>query len=296
MAAPIERIVDAHIHLWDPASVEWYPYLAGQRGARHGRHLRDVPAVRPAHVLRRVVELACREVRARRRRDRAHSGDETAELEGWPTTTGHPDAIIGGMVPGDPIAEIERLLDSRWSRRGSAASGPWAAGSASPGRRPARARRARPVFELMVHPDLLESAAAELADFGELDRGRGARGLAAVGRARGARALDARASPRWRRSATTCTASCRDWRCRSTRRGVACCDLDRALPRRLRRRPVHVRQQLPGRRDARHVRRALRRLRRADRATSTTRPATSSSPRTPSASTAAEVASRGRAR
>ena len=31
MAAPIERIVDAHIHLWDPANAEWYPYLAGQR-------------------------------------------------------------------------------------------------------------------------------------------------------------------------------------------------------------------------------------------------------------------------
>ncbi len=31
MAAPIERIVDAHIHLWDPDNAEWYPYLAGQR-------------------------------------------------------------------------------------------------------------------------------------------------------------------------------------------------------------------------------------------------------------------------
>ena len=31
MSAPIERIVDAHIHLWDPARADWYPYLAGQR-------------------------------------------------------------------------------------------------------------------------------------------------------------------------------------------------------------------------------------------------------------------------
>jgi L-fuconolactonase len=31
MAAPIERIVDAHVHLWDPARADWYPYLAGQQ-------------------------------------------------------------------------------------------------------------------------------------------------------------------------------------------------------------------------------------------------------------------------
>ena len=31
MTAPIERIVDAHVHLWDPARTDWYPYLAGQQ-------------------------------------------------------------------------------------------------------------------------------------------------------------------------------------------------------------------------------------------------------------------------
>ena len=40
-------------------------------GARHGRRLGDVPPVRPAHVLLGVGELERREVRARRRRDRA---------------------------------------------------------------------------------------------------------------------------------------------------------------------------------------------------------------------------------
>ena len=25
------RIVDAHVHLWDPANTEWYPYLGGGR-------------------------------------------------------------------------------------------------------------------------------------------------------------------------------------------------------------------------------------------------------------------------
>ena len=30
MTARPARIVDAHVHLWDPARTAWYPYLAGQ--------------------------------------------------------------------------------------------------------------------------------------------------------------------------------------------------------------------------------------------------------------------------
>ena len=29
MTAPIARIVDAHVHFWDPARTDWYPYLSG---------------------------------------------------------------------------------------------------------------------------------------------------------------------------------------------------------------------------------------------------------------------------
>lgn len=28
MTAPPPRVVDAHVHLWDPARTDWYPYLA----------------------------------------------------------------------------------------------------------------------------------------------------------------------------------------------------------------------------------------------------------------------------
>ena len=27
----VERVVDAHVHLWDPARADWYPYLAGMQ-------------------------------------------------------------------------------------------------------------------------------------------------------------------------------------------------------------------------------------------------------------------------
>ena len=29
MAGRPARIVDAHVHFWDPARADWYPYLAG---------------------------------------------------------------------------------------------------------------------------------------------------------------------------------------------------------------------------------------------------------------------------
>ena len=74
MSAPIERIVDAHIHLWDPARADWYPYLAGQRELDMGDVSGMCRLLRPAHLLLGVGELERREVRARRRRDRAVLG------------------------------------------------------------------------------------------------------------------------------------------------------------------------------------------------------------------------------
>ena len=71
------------------------------------------------------------------------------------------------------------------------------------------------------------------------------------------------------------------------RRGVR--PVDREHHRDLRRRPLHVRQQLPRRRHARHARRALVHLLGASPPGWTPPPATSCSPRTPSGCTAAEV-------
>ena len=31
MTAKPARIVDAHVHLWDPARTDWYPYLSGRQ-------------------------------------------------------------------------------------------------------------------------------------------------------------------------------------------------------------------------------------------------------------------------
>ena len=32
----VTRVVDAHVHLWDPARAEWYPFLAGAQELNMG--------------------------------------------------------------------------------------------------------------------------------------------------------------------------------------------------------------------------------------------------------------------
>ena len=59
--------------------------------------------------------------------------------------TGHPDAIIGGIVPSDPIADTERLLDEQMASPRFRGIRPMGGGDGRPERRgPAGARRARP--------------------------------------------------------------------------------------------------------------------------------------------------------
>ena len=48
------RVVDAHVHLWDPARADWYPYLARvPRRRRRRRRLKHVPALRRRHLCHR---------------------------------------------------------------------------------------------------------------------------------------------------------------------------------------------------------------------------------------------------
>ena len=169
MAAPIERIVDAHIHLWDPANAEWYPYLAGQRELDMGdisgmcrlfdqptyfAESSNWPVVKFVHVAAATAP---------------HSGAETAHLQELAESTGHPDAIVGGIVPDDPIADVERALDQQMESSRFRGIRPMGGGMGVPGRDVLRALAERDlIFELMVHPDLLESSAGVLADFGDL--------------------------------------------------------------------------------------------------------------------------------
>jgi len=165
------RIVDAHVHLWDPARTEWYPYLSG------GMQLKDIadPSGMARHfdVLTYQAEAAAWNVEKLVNVAAAtghHSIDETLELDRRAQVDGHPDAIIGGLPPTDSVAEAVELIDRQMAasrfrgvRPMGVFDGPLPAGEVL-----AVLQERGLVFELMAHPDQLRSAAEGLTAFGEM--------------------------------------------------------------------------------------------------------------------------------
>jgi L-fuconolactonase len=164
------RIVDAHVHLWDPARTDWYPYLAVPEAAptadpsRMSR-LFDVDTYRAETAGWRVDKFV--NVAAATGR---HSVEETIELDREAPARGGPDAIVGGIPPTETVAEAVGLLDRQMTA------------SRFRGVRP-MGRHEGPLpdadvlheleerqllFELMAHPDQLRMAAEELAHFDRL--------------------------------------------------------------------------------------------------------------------------------
>ena len=100
----------------------------------------------------------------------AFSVAETMERDELARTTGHPDAIVGGIVPTESVADNVRMLDAQMASpffRGVRSMG------ATPGAVPSpdvlRALQERSlVFDLMAHSDELAGAAASLADWSDL--------------------------------------------------------------------------------------------------------------------------------
>ncbi len=164
------RIVDAHVHLWDPARTDWYPYLSGRQqlnmGDVSGMARRfDVPTYQAEAAAWNVVKLV--NVAAATGH---HSIDETLELDRGAELDGHPDAIIGGLPPTGSVAEAVEVIDRQMAAprfRGVRPMGVF------DGPLPAAdvlgvLQDRGLVFELMTHPDQLQAAAAGLAAFDEL--------------------------------------------------------------------------------------------------------------------------------
>ena len=105
------RVIDAHVHIWDPARTDWYPYLAhvpeqaeGDPSRMHRRF--DVDTYRAesaAWHVEKFVNVAAATGR--------NSVDETLELDHTAPANGGPDAIIGGLPPADTVAESVDMLD-----------------------------------------------------------------------------------------------------------------------------------------------------------------------------------------
>jgi predicted TIM-barrel fold metal-dependent hydrolase len=167
------RIVDAHVHLWDPARTDWYPYLSGQQDIgmeTTGMARRfDVPTYRAESAgwnVEALVNVAAATGR--------HSIDETLELdrraEDDADSGGHPDAIVGGLPPTDSPAEATALHDRQMAAprfRGVRPMGSTREPLPAPEVLRALAERGL-VFELMAHPDQLVAAAAGLEGHDEL--------------------------------------------------------------------------------------------------------------------------------
>ncbi|HUY65111.1 MAG TPA: amidohydrolase family protein [Acidimicrobiales bacterium] len=160
------RVVDAHVHLWDPARTDWYPYLwrpPAQGSGDVSRMYRrfDVGTYRAESArwnVEKIVNVAAATGR--------HSIDETLELDHDARTSGVPDAIVGGLPPTDSVAEAIELIDRQMAAPRFRGVRPMGANMAPlPDAAVLRALQERNLlFELMTHPDQLAVAAAQLAD------------------------------------------------------------------------------------------------------------------------------------
>lgn len=168
------RIVDAHVHLWDPERADWYPYLSTDQsklgmGDVSGMSRRfDVPTYRAESAGWNVVKLV--NVAAA---TGPHSVDETLELDRRADEDGHPDAIIGGLPAtasvADAIAALDRQLRASRFRGVRPMGGVGTTGAPLPDPEVLRALVDRNlVYEVMTHPDQLVACARGLERHGDL--------------------------------------------------------------------------------------------------------------------------------
>jgi predicted TIM-barrel fold metal-dependent hydrolase len=164
------RVVDAHVHLWDPDRTDWYPYLSGRQkldlGDVTGMARRfDVPTYQRESAgwnVEKLVNVAAATGQ--------HSIDETLELDQRAGTDGHPDAIIGGLPPTGSVAESVALIERQMAATRFRGVRPMGAFDGPlPDHQVLGALQDRDlVFELMAHPDQLEAATRGLEGFDDL--------------------------------------------------------------------------------------------------------------------------------
>lgn len=157
------RVIDAHVHLWDPARPDWYPYLARSQ-PRMGRRfdIDDYRSEAAGWNVERLVNVAAATGR--------NSVDETIELDRRAEAGAGPDAIIGGLPPAESAAEAIALLDRQMTAarfRGVRPMGGLDRPVPEAGVLEALEERSL-VFELMAHPDRLCEAAEALTGFDRL--------------------------------------------------------------------------------------------------------------------------------
>jgi len=164
------RIVDAHVHLWDPARTDWYPYLSrppeGGAGDASRMYRRFDVETYQTETARWNVEKIVNVAAA----TGLHSIEETIELDRNAQASGRPDAIIGGLPPTDTVSEAVELVDRQMTASRFRGVRPMGANMEPlPDAEVLHALAERNLlFELMTHPDQLRVAAEQLAGFDDL--------------------------------------------------------------------------------------------------------------------------------
>ncbi|MGD0394593.1 MAG: amidohydrolase family protein [Acidimicrobiales bacterium] len=170
MAVRPTRVVDAHVHLWDPARTDWYPYLSrppeqGPGDASRMYRRFDVETYQAESArwnVQKFINVAAATGR--------HSIEETIELDDNADASGGPDAIVGGLPPTDTVAEAIELLDRQMTAprfRGVRPMGIHDGPLPDVGVLEALGER-NLLFELMTHTDQLRVAAEQLAGLEDL--------------------------------------------------------------------------------------------------------------------------------
>jgi L-fuconolactonase len=167
----VSRVVDAHVHLWDPARTEWYPFLSGGQELNMG----DISGmVRKFDETTYFAESAKWHVEKFVHVAAAYppfTVAETLEKDELAQATGNPVAIVGSIGPAESVAATIESLDDQVAAspdrfRGVRAPA-YEAGVPEPEVLRALQERGL-VLDVMTHPHQLQEAAAALADFGDL--------------------------------------------------------------------------------------------------------------------------------
>lgn len=165
MTATPARIVDAHVHLWDPARTDWYPYLSDDRdlpvadrsGMARPFDAQTYAAESSGWNVEKLVNVAAATA--------GHSVEETLSLDASADSVGQPAAIVGGITPAAGESEVITQIDRQMAAarfRGVRAMG--SPEHPVPGAPVLRALRDRGlVFDLMARTHQLRSCADALA-------------------------------------------------------------------------------------------------------------------------------------
>ena len=163
------RIVDAHVHWWDPARTDWYPYLSGRQQLDMG----DVSGMSRAFDgptyfaesakwnVDKIVHVAAAAA--------PFTFDETMERDELGVATGNPVAIVGSIAPAESVADVVAQIDAQMaaSRFRGVRAPAFEGGVPDPD--VLRALQSRNlVLDVMTHPDKLEAVASTLSRFGDL--------------------------------------------------------------------------------------------------------------------------------